>query len=158
MSWVVYSFLSFFRWGEFWLFLKFLWLVCLCIDLFMLNEIIFVSSVKRVFTFIEHFSHSLREADEHIDELIHTLGAMHRWSVVVFSNCLWNIPTPVDQVMGGCVIQRTSKSTHCAGSGGRTNSIQGSTTLTRTIPSTATLVWKSRMESWIVLCCLPWWD
>ena len=33
------------------------------------------------------------------------LGTMYRWCVAALSSGLWNIPTPVDQVLDGCVIQ-----------------------------------------------------
>ena len=41
----------------------------------------------------------------HIDGLLHMLGKMYQWCVGNFSNSLWNIPTPVDYVLDGLVIQ-----------------------------------------------------
>ena len=52
------------------------------------------------------------------------LDTMYRWCVAAFSSDLWNIPTPVDQVPDGRVVQKTSRSTQCASSDGRSNSIQ----------------------------------
>ena len=43
--------------------------------------------------------------DGHIDGMQHMLGTMYRWCVAAFSSGLWNIPTPVDQVLDGRVIQ-----------------------------------------------------
>ena len=40
-----------------------------------------------------------------IDGLLHLLGTMYRWYVVAFSSGVWNIPTPVDQVLDCHVIQ-----------------------------------------------------
>ena len=48
------------------------------------------------------------------------LGTTYRWYVAAFSSGLLNIPTHVDQVLDGRVVQ-----THCASSSGRPNSIQG---------------------------------
>ena len=42
-----------------------------------------------------------RKLDGHIDELLHMLGTKYRWRVAAFSSGLWNIPTPVDQVLDG---------------------------------------------------------
>ena len=43
--------------------------------------------------------------DGQIDGLLHMLGTMYRWCVDAFNTGLWNIPTPVDQVLHGRVIQ-----------------------------------------------------
>ena len=42
--------------------------------------------------------------DEH-NGLLHMLGSMYRWCVAAFSSVLWNIPTSVDQVLDGRVVQ-----------------------------------------------------
>ena len=38
-----------------------------------------------------------------IDGLLHMLCTMYRWCVAALSSGLWNIPTPVDQVLDGRV-------------------------------------------------------
>ena len=43
--------------------------------------------------------------DGHIDRLLHMLGIMYRWCVAAFSSGLWNITTPVDQVLDGHIVQ-----------------------------------------------------
>ena len=43
--------------------------------------------------------------DGHIDGLLHMLGTMYLWYTATFSSGLWNIPTPVDQVLDGHILQ-----------------------------------------------------
>ena len=47
----------------------------------------------------------LREAGWHIDRLLHMVGTVYRWCVVAFSSGLWNIPTPMNQVLDGHLVQ-----------------------------------------------------
>ena len=44
------------------------------------------------------------------------LGTIYWWCVAAFSSGLWNIPTPVDQVLDDSVYRFTSISTPCASS------------------------------------------
>ena len=41
----------------------------------------------------------------HFDGLLHMLGTMYWWCVAAFCSGLWNIPTPIDQVLDGHVVQ-----------------------------------------------------
>ena len=43
--------------------------------------------------------------DEHTGGLLHMLGTMYRWCVAAFSSCLGNIPTPIDHVLDGPIVQ-----------------------------------------------------
>ena len=110
----------------------------------------------------------------YINGLLHMLGTMYRWYVADFSSGLWNIPTPIDQVLDGRVVQTNvkidalcehrwppeqhpgKKSEHMShllchqGPLGTVYLLQDSDqtiTYTTTPPSTATLVsWKNRLE------------
>ena len=41
------------------------------------------------------------------------LRTMYRWCVAAFSSGLWNIPTPVDQVLDGHIVQTHVRVEHC---------------------------------------------
>ena len=43
--------------------------------------------------------------DGHMDGVLHMLGTVYRWCVAAFSSVLWNILTPVGQVLDGRVVQ-----------------------------------------------------
>ena len=42
--------------------------------------------------------------DGYIDELLHMLDTMYRWSAAALSSGVWNIPISVDQVLDGRVV------------------------------------------------------
>ena len=50
---------------------------------------------------------------------------MYRWCVAAFSSDLWNIPTPVDQILDGHIVWMHVKIMNCASSSGHLNNIQG---------------------------------
>ena len=43
--------------------------------------------------------------DGHIGGLLYMLGTMYRWCVAAFSSDLWNVPTSIDHVLDGHIIQ-----------------------------------------------------
>ena len=47
--------------------------------------------------------------DGHIDVLLNMLVTMYPWCVAAFSSGLWNILTPVDQVLDGRIVQTKVK-------------------------------------------------
>ena len=60
---------------------------------------------------LNNFGHSnrvtlyaCRKLDGHIDRLLHS-WAQYRWCVPTSSSGLWNIPTPIDRVLDGHIVQ-----------------------------------------------------
>ena len=66
---------------------------------------------RRVGTPVEQLQplYACGKLDGHIGRLLHMLGTVYRWCVAVFISSLWNIPTPVNQVLDARIVQTCVK-------------------------------------------------